>query len=77
MEDHVTLTSKSSVDDPDIYQIDVVCHLKPGKKGSDLDSFAQERALLKYVSGLITWFQYCRDTGMKTLPHVEPVYEVD
>jgi hypothetical protein len=56
------------VDDPDVDQIKITVRLKEGHYIAGSDSYILERALLKYVgTNLISWFQHCRNTGMKTL----------
>ncbi len=65
----VTLTTVSTInDDPDVDQIEIRVRLKEGHQVAGSDSYICERALLKHVgTNLISWFQYCRDNGMKTL----------
>lgn len=71
------LTNVSLVTDPDVDKITISYQLKPGKKSSDLDSLALERALLTHIShSVVTWARYCRDTGLKTLGvNPDPVYK--
>jgi hypothetical protein len=65
---HETLTTISTVEDPDVDQIEIRVRLKKGHVQKGLDSFICERALLKHVgTNLISWLQHCRDTGIKTL----------
>ena len=62
------LTTTAVVDDPDVEQIKITVLLKEGHGVPGVDSYVIERALLKHVgTNLISWFQYCRDNGMKTL----------
>jgi hypothetical protein len=63
-----TLSTTSVVDDPDVDQIEIKVRLKLGRTPKGLDSFVIERALLKHVgTNIMSWFQHCRDTGIKTL----------
>ena len=62
-----SLSTISTIEDDDVGQIKVTVYLKKGYK-KPLDSYVVERALLKHVgSNLLPWFQYCRNTGRKTL----------
>lgn len=64
----VSLTTVATVDDPDVDQIRITVRLKEGHHVAGIDSYIVERALLKHVgTNLISWFQHCRNTGMKTL----------
>lgn len=64
----VSLTINSSIDDPDFEQLKVTAILKSGKGTKGLDSFAIERALLRWLGSHVdTWVRYIRDTGMKIL----------
>ena len=55
-------------DDPDVQEISISVLLKKGKQMKGLDSYVLERVLLKHIgTSMISWFQHCRDNGMKTL----------
>jgi len=74
-EGYRTLSVRSTVDDPDVDQIEITVRIKGH---ATLDSYVVERALLKHVgTNLVGWFQHCRDTGLKTIDPVRPIFVDD